>query len=503
MILFLPILSAIFLTLAFPKPGIAIFAWFALVPWLFALKRQKNPRSAFLLSYLVGLVFFSLTLYWINYVSTLGFVVLMCYLAFYFAAFGIFIFAFKRFRLLNLVFIPAAWVVLEFVRGHLPILGFNWALLAYSQYLVLPIIQISDITGAYGVSFLIVLVNVGIYQTVSLVLENKGQRTEKRFARSIFVLCAFLPVLFSLAYGYFKLFHPIEGQSVKVAVIQGNIPQVQKWDPRFRESILAKYRRLTKEAAFNKPDIIIWPETSVPGFLESEPELLEEISSLSKSIAPSYLLLGTPHEAEGSKIHNSATLLSSGEILQRYDKLRLVPFGEFIPWPEFFSRFSFAGLIGNFSRGDEYTIFGVVPGVRCNALICFEDVFSDLVRIFVSRGANLAVNMTNDAWFGSSAEPYQHLQSSIFRAVENRVSVVRSANTGVSCFIDPRGRILKRVDDYLGRDIVTEGWASEDLKIGSMPSFYTKHGDIFVYFCIAITLLATTTALSTGFRKYM
>ncbi|MCQ9208683.1 MAG: apolipoprotein N-acyltransferase, partial [Omnitrophica bacterium] len=187
------------------------------------------------------------------------------------------------------------------------------------------------------------------------------------------------------------------------------------------------------------------------------------------------------------KIYNSATLLSRGEIISRYDKLHLVPFGEFMPWPGLFSHFSFAGLIGNFAPGEDYTLFNLsqtAAGAQLGALICFEDVFAKLAREFRQKGAKVLVNMTNDAWFKDSSEPHQHLQASVFRAVENRVSVVRSANTGVSCFINPWGKILSRVSDYLGRDVLVEGQAVEDLKIISLSSFYSVSGDVFVLLCI-------------------
>lgn len=305
-----------------------------------------------------------------------------------------------------------------------------------------------------------------------------------------FVFCILFFVILVLSYGYYKLNQPAEGQNIKVATVQGNIPQGMKWDPQARTYILEKYSRLTKQAALNRPEIIIWPETSVPGYLEEDPALLKEISSLSREISPAYLLVGTPQEEKDRKTYNSATLLFGGKIIQRYDKLHLVPFGEFIPWPQFFSRFSFAGLVGDFIPGEDYTVFSLFSTeseVKFSALICFEDVFGHLARKFVQKGATLLVNMTNDAWFRDSSEPYQHLQASVFRAVENRVNLVRSANTGVSCFINPWGRILSRVSDYLGQDVLVEGKAIEDLQIISMPSFYTTYGDIFAWFCLVVS----------------
>ncbi|MBU4140836.1 MAG: apolipoprotein N-acyltransferase [Candidatus Omnitrophica bacterium] len=499
------LLSAILLILSFPKPNLGFLAWFALVPWLFALRGQR-PLRAFFLSYLVGLVFFSGIVYWVNYVSSLGFTVLVLYLALYFAVFGL-VFSTVNCQLstVNCFLIPCIWVSLEYIRSHL-FTGFSWALLGYSQYRILPVIQISDITGAYGVSFLLVLVNVAIWRILSPSLRAKRsnpflrllrrQKSNHRASRNdsaspiYWALCPLLFVILALTYGYFKLSQPARGQSIKVAVVQGNIPQRMKWDPDARDFILEKYSRLTETAALNRPDIIIWPETSVPGYLEDEPELLKEISSLSGRVSPAYLLVGTPQQGRNRTLYNSATLLFQGKSIKRYDKLHLVPFGEFIPWPVLFSRFSFAGLVGNFSRGEDYTVFSLSqtkPKIKFSALICFEDVFGYLARRFVQKGAQILVNMTNDAWFEDSSEPEQHLQASVLRAVENRVNVVRSANTGVSCFIDPQGKILSRVTDSAGRDVLVEGEKTQELKIVSAPGFYTAFGDIFAWLCLILT----------------
>lgn len=470
--------------LSFPKPNLSILAWVTLVPWFFALD-ERRPKSAFFFSYLTGVIFFSGVLYWLTHVSTLGFSILALFLALFFAAFGVLFSICMRRGLCALLLLPCFWVFLEYIRNHL-FTGFGWALLGHSQYQNLAFIQISDITAVYGVSFLIVLVNAGLWQILK---------------RNIFLpaICIFSSLALTLSYGYIKLHYPPQkGEDIKVATIQGNIPQIVKWDPDARGYILEKYLRLTEIASGERPDIIIWPETSVPGYLQNDPALLQEISSLSKRIYPAYLLVGTPHEGERGKIYNSATLFFQGGIMRRYDKVHLVPFGEFIPLPAIFSRFSFAGLIGNFTPAEDYTIFCFSKEkqrIRLAALICFEDVFPHLARRFTRRGADLLVNMTNDAWFKDSSEPEQHLQASVFRAVENRVNLVRSANTGVSCFINPWGKVLSRVRDASGQDVLVEGQKTESLKIVSMYSFYRAFGDVFAWGCSLVTLGALTIAL--------
>jgi apolipoprotein N-acyltransferase len=490
----LSLLSAGLLILAFPGPDLGFLSWVALVPWFFALRKQK-PKSAFFLSWLVGLIFFSGIIYWVNYVTSLGFTLLVLYLGLYFAVFGlVFSINSKQSTLKSLFLIPCLWVGLEYIRSHV-FTGFGWALLGYSQYRYLPVIQISDITGAYGVSFLIVLVNAGIYYAT-----GKSQVKKYRFLIPVFLLTALF-----LGYGWFKTGQQPGGKNIKVSVIQGNIPQVMKWDPDARDFILERYLQLTEEAASEQPELIIWPETSVPGYLENEKALLKKLKALSKKVSPSSLLLGTPHIDE-RKIFNSATLMSKGEVIKRYDKVHLVPFGEFVPLPRIFSRFAFASLIGGFTPGEEYTVFSLSDekGDRLlfteepesksslspfSVLICFEDVVAPLAGRFVRSGAQFLVNMTNDAWFGDSSEPRQHLQASVFRAVENRVNVVRSANTGISCFINPRGRILAEVSDASGRDVCVEGEKTQELTISSPASIYTRFGDVFAWVCLLMVAL--------------
>ena len=162
-----------------------------------------------------------------------------------------------------------------------------------------------------------------------------------------------------------------------------------------------------------------------------------------------------------------------------YDKIRLVPFGEYIPLPFIFGFLRGHFEIANFSKGEIYTIFKI-KDLNFGVLICFEDIFSDLVRNFVKRDADFMVNITNDAWFMKTSEPYQHLQASVFRAVENRINLVRAANTGISCFIDPYGRVINRVSSEAGGDTFIDGYKTQDIQIKKIRTFYTQFGDLFI-----------------------
>ncbi len=484
------IASSILLILSFPDFNLEFLAWIALIPLLFAIEGAQ-PRKAFLLSYLCGFLFFLGTIYWLIHVTLPGMVAVVAYLALYFGFFGLIISRAPRLKSYTLLFfIPAAWTALELVRSHL-LGGFGWNLLGYSQSFNLPVIQIADITGAYGVSFLVCLANAAIFLTIKD-LKNKDA-TFKCLA------IALVLIFISVGYGVYRVRNIFTGERVRIAVIQGNIPQAKKWDVNFREAILSKYESLTRQAANNKVDLVIWPETSVPGFLETDRDLLERMRELAKSIK-SPIFAGAPAE-DGDQYYNSALLISEdGQILGRYDKMHLVPFGEYVPFKKalsFVERFA-PSPIGDFSKGKSPTVFKffiersakgdktswkLLKKVKFSCLICFEDTFPGIARGFVKQGATFLVNITNDAWFHKTNAAYQHAQASVFRAVENRVNVVRAANTGLSCFIDQRGKITAEVK--VGSDrLFVEGFEIHDIVLTNAKTLYTEYGDIFAYICV-------------------
>lgn len=501
-----PLSSAFVLILSFPDFNLWPLAWVGLIPLLFAVEGKK-PLQAFLISSFIGVLFYLGTIYWLIHVTFPGMVILVSYLALYFGLFGLVV---NRALAVNhgpgtvkgiikiLLGVPAAWVALEYIRSNL-LTGMGWALLGYSQYTNLVVIQIADTFGTYGVSFLIVMVNAGIYMAI------KGLRPNGREIKRPFFLAPFsLPVIFiapflflTLAYGTYRLNNIFTGPSLRVSVIQGNIPQSDKWQPEYRNYIMSRYEALAGEAAKDKPDVIIWPETAVPGYFEEK-----EIEGWTKSLVAKIgipHLVGVPRVGGNGLFYNSAVFLSAkGDISSHYDKLHLVPFGEYIPFKRvlsFVERFAPAP-IGDFTKGAEYTVFRfkverdlrtedevqrLVKAVKFSCLICFEDIFPGLVRHFVKNGADFLVNITNDAWFKKTSAPYQHAQASVFRAVENRVNVVRAANTGLSCFIDQKGRIKSTVR-VGGDELFVEGWKTHEIILAKTRTFYTIYGDIFALF---------------------
>jgi len=258
------LLSGALLALSFPALNIWLFAWFGFVPLLYVLK-NKSKGKAFLFSYFTGVIFWSAVIYWLVHVTLPGTIILVLYLALYFGIFGLVIssIGYKLSTIGQLLFIPSVWVLLEYVRSYL-FTGFGWALLGYSQYLNLPIIQIADITGVWGISFLLMMANVSIYSLGDLAGYSLTSVIKKCF---IPLLC----IILALGYGYYKIYwlpgYPVTRSTVKISLVQGNIAQELKWMPTARDYILAKFSRLTEQAASENPDLIVWPEASSPGFL--------------------------------------------------------------------------------------------------------------------------------------------------------------------------------------------------------------------------------------------
>ncbi len=493
--LFLPLSAALLLIVSFPRGNISLLAWVAFIPLYFALRSASIPGS-FFLSYLTGFAFWITNIFWLSHVTFAGMLALVFFLAGYFGVFGLGIRLFvlhsrkqqEGLSLKDVLCAASFWVVLEYARSHFPILAFPWALLGYSQSRQLPVIQIADITGVWGVSFLVMLVNAGIYAVVS------SHRPLRQGVRN-FSLAA-LCVCIVLGYGYLRLHQgpwKKQGEPFAVSVIQGNIPQELKWDAQARDFIMNTYQHLTREAMRDNPQLIIWPEAAIPAVLEEEPLLFLQIKELARQVHTP-LLVGAVRMAD-NRYYNTALLLSAeGGMLEEYRKVHLVPFGEYIPFRTAFPFLEAIVPIGDFTAGGQYVLFAFSlnegkPPHTFASLICFEDVFPELSRRFVRKGAGLLVNITNDAWFKKTASPYQHMQGSVFRAVENRRYVIRAANTGVSGFISPTGEVIDTVKDEKGMDIFVPGYKTHKVHcIGNYLSFYTVTGDWFVVICFLFCL---------------
>ncbi len=274
--------------------------------------------------------------------------------------------------------------------------------------------------------------------------------------------------------------------SLKLGLVQGNIAQDTKWDPAFQQATLKKYLELTGEVAKLQPNLMIWPETATPFYFLADSQnskiLIEEVRKLGKP-----LLFGSPayrRKGSGLRLYNRAYLLDSqGMVAGYYDKIHLVPFGEYVPLKRLlFFVDKLVQAAGDFASGDRAAVLDLEPA-RVGVLICYEAIFPELSRDLVAGGANLLVNITNDAWFGRSSAPYQHLSMAVFRTVENRVPMARSANTGISALIDVRGRILQVTG------LFEEATMLGTLQLGDRKTIYSRYGDWFAWSCLTISLL--------------
>jgi apolipoprotein N-acyltransferase len=381
----------------------------------------------------------------------------------------------------TVLFAPFIWVSLEYLRSFL-LTGFPWANIGYSQYLNLPFIQMTDITGVYGPSFVIILVNA----TLSWALQ---QWPKKAFPFKE-VTVTVLILLGALIYGYGRM-RGMDRQisqnlPLKIGLVQGNIDQSIKWDESLQKETLKIYERLSLKVSNGKPDLIIWPETATPFFFQEAREYQPMILDIADQ-AGAFLLFGSPsYKVEKGKVnhYNSAYLISPArELMGRYDKIHLVPFGEYVPLSNLlFFIGSLGEGIGNFKPGKEIFNFSLPQG-KFGVLICFEIIFPDLCRRFVKRGADFLVTITNDAWFGRTSAPCQHLSMATFRAIENRVFVARAANTGISAFIDPKGKIVEQ------GGIFTEEAMNGTIRLSRERTFYTLYGDVFAWICFAASIL--------------
>jgi apolipoprotein N-acyltransferase len=487
---FLASLSGALLAISFPSPGLSLVAWFAFVPLLIAMSR-KAPRTAFKLGLTSGLLAYVGILYWLNIVMTtygkLHWTVSFClyttlaaYLALYVGLTAFFTRRGEEAGISPLFSFPLIWVAFEFLRSFL-LTGFPWASLGYTQYRTLPLIQIADITGVYGLSFLIAFANVVIYRIIRAMVRRDSTKYP---AGSAVVLVLLLAA--TLGYGFYRLKTPERGEMFKVALAQGNIPQDVKWDPAFLESTIAVYEKLSRQACAGGSDLLVWPESATPFFLQNDIRYAARVKSLALELK-TCMVVGSPAveiDKQKTRYLNSAFLLApDGEVLGRSDKMHLVPFGEYVPLAKLFPFVNkLVEGIGDFSPGAALTPLNTGKA-KIGVLICFEGIFPEISRDYVRAGSRLLVNITNDAWFGRSSAPYQHLSMTVFRAVENRVPLVRAANTGITSIIDSRGHIRAMTQ------IFKETYLSGDVRLGERGSLYTRFGDLFAFVCLGGALL--------------
>ncbi len=488
--------SGVALALAYPRPDWEGTAWVALAPVL-ALALLRPPRPALGWGWLAGFVFFLLLLRWLNFTfqvySAIPWPLIWLPTALLAAYCGLYVglvagavawIAGRRGPSRALAVAPFLWVAAEWVRGHL-LGGFPWGTLGYSQYLQLPVIQIAELGGVAAVSFVVLAVNAALAGCVTL----------PRLQAAAGLGVAGLLVAATLAFGAWRLREPARPGQVTLAVMQPSIEQPLKWDAQHTDATLRIYGDLTRRAARQHPDLIVWPETASPTLLRQDPVLLQALRDVAgRWEVP--LLVGSMDAADppGRELRNTAFLVTAQGIVNRYDKMHLVPFGEYVPLPSVigFVR-GWAEFISELTPGSRAVVFSGPPA-PFGVVICYEGIFPDLVRRFVRGGARLIVNMTNDAWFGRTSGPLQHLAMYPFRAVEHRVAVVRAANTGVSAFIAPSGRI----GAALG--LFERGVLAGRAPLRDRDTLYSRVGDWVAWTALAVSGAALGLAALGGAR---
>ena len=514
------ILSAVLQVLIFPLPGLYVLSWFALSPLIVALLRARparelevagtlrlrpaSPGQAFLLSYVCGILWYAGTCYWIydtmhqfggmsGPVAALVLLLFCCYLGLYHGLFGwllgLLAGSSRDYRR-ALVTAPFLWVAVELARTR--VTGFPWNLLGIAQVDNAALCRIAPWTGVYGISFEILLVNVALASAFLVPREKRGA-----------MLAAALAAAAVLQAG--RLVEAPAATADRAALlVQQNIPVSANWAPAYFQQTLADLTDLSVKSAktpAGKLGLIVWPESPAP-FFANDARFRDTISEMARQ-SSAWIIAGSigvgpatgdanavslPNPTGDAPVFNSASLVSpTGDWMARYDKVHLVPFGEYLPFP---SLFAFAGgltkEVGEFEHGTSREPLNA-GGMQLGVFICYESVFPDDVRQFADNGAQVFVNISNDGWYGDSGAYAQHLNQTRMRAIENSRWLLSATDTGVTASIDPWGRVVARIPRKERATLVAP------YALTSVTTFYTRHGDWFAYGCAIISIGALIT----------
>jgi apolipoprotein N-acyltransferase len=473
-----------------PPISSTFVAYIALIPLILTWQGSSMRRN-FLSGFVAGFVSYLGLIYWVVvamnryggidiYTSSAILILLVLYLSLYTGLFALVVpYMERKLSIPFFISAPVVWVLLEYARGII-LTGFPWSLLAYSQHKFLPLIQVVSVTGPYFISFLIVAANCVLYPIfigkIKITWDLKMRRTPgtEKPGKYYLIYTAVIVVLFATAllYGYRRMDTKSEG-NLKVAIIQGNIPQDVKWDETFKMKIVRTYYRKTLEAG-EGTDLVIWPETAMPFIFNDELYVNKTIKELAAALKTD-LLFGTVTKDIKGRYYNTAYIYNeAGELAGSYNKVHLVPFGEFTPLLRYFP--FMAGLTapcGNFTSGEAHKPIETKTG-KIGILICYEGIFPYITNDTVRNGAQVLVNITNDAWFGKTSAPYQHLAFYVFRAIETDRYVLRAANTGISAIIDPGGRTIQKTGIFT-EDVIRGSFSLQDGQ-----TLYVRYGDYFV-----------------------
>jgi len=515
----LVLFSSILQVLIFPLPGLYILSWIAFAPLIIALFRAQpvgalevegsiklqpaTPGQSFILAYASGVLWYAGTCYWIYNTmhqygglsapfALLALFLFCLYLGLYHGIFGLLLSLMVgpgRDTRRAMVAAPFLWVAIELARTR--ITGFPWNLLGTSQVDNISLTRITTLTGVYGISFEIMLVNVAV---AAAFLVSKKKRSP--------LLMASLAAAAVLQAGRLVGAPALRADRAAL-LVQENIPVDATWTRDAFERTLRALTDLTVKAtaaasstsptlSTGKADLIVWPESPAPFFV-SDPLFREPVSRMAGEIG-SWVVTGAiasepaAHGVRTSTVFNSAALISPlGNWTARYDKVHLVPFGEYLPFPRLFA---FAGgltkEVGEFQAGASRAPLDA-GGTKLGVFICYESIFPDEVRQFAGQGAQVLVNLSNDGWYGDSGAFAQHLNQTRMRAIENDRWLLSATNTGVTASIDPYGRTVSRLPRKQRAALVAP------YALTSVTTFYTRHGDWFAFLCAIISVAALLT----------
>lgn len=494
--IFLAALSGALTALSFPKFKLSFLCWISLFP-LFFILLKKRPKTSFFLGLIAGFSFYAVLLYWIPSVpahygglstgfSLITYIFFMLFLGLFWALFALVFSKIHQSFSESIFFLaPFLWVSFEYIITHI-LTGFPWGLIGYSQYQNIYFIQMASVTGIYGVSFALVLV-----QSLFLLFVVHKKKPPFFFALSL--------ILLIYVAGYITVKStPKTEDTFKASVIQGNISSEIDWNKKTDEEIRNLFDRhltLSRKAVEEGSRLIVWAELSVPLCFSCPYGIYEEFKEKIYQFVQetdSTILLGTNEvkkSPEGNSYYNAAIGLNPDHSTTQYNKMHLVPFGEYTPYKKVFSFISkFTHAIGELEPGSQYN-FHFFRDIKYSSPICYEIIFPDLVRKFIKKGGSFLITITNDGWYGKSSAPFQHFCIAVFRAVENRRYLLRSATTGISGIIDPYGRILRK------SALDEETFLTENITPLQKITLYTRFGDVLPIAGLTISALFLILAL--------
>jgi apolipoprotein N-acyltransferase len=508
----LALLSSGLQILIFPKTSLYFLCWVAMVPLIYALLRGRGGEGelvdsegrslrpftlvqGFAIGWVSGVIWYLGTCYWIypvmNGYGNLGApaaaLIAMGYCLFLGMHHGVFgalvVLMARRSSLGNrrpLFMAPFFWVAIEFFRDR--VTGNPWQPLGGAQVDNIPFARISAITGVYGLSFAVMLVNCAF--AAALLLYGR---------RRLNLLVSAAAAAIALQMGVFAKPAPFPANKEAV-LVQANIPVLDRsqWTPQFFDNTIAELARLSVDAAGkragNDPGLIVWPEAPAP-FYAGEPKLQHWLAAIAQD-TNSFIVVGSTAEAASPSLQGQASIYNSalvvdpaGRAIGRYDKIHLVPFGEYVPmqrWLFFASKLT--REVGDFARGTERRAFDL-NSFKGGVFICYESIFPDEVRQFTANGAQVLINISDDAWYGETGAPFQHLQMARMRAIENHRWILLATNNGVTASIDPFGRIVRKAERNVRTALIAPFAPQTEV------TFYSRFGDIFAWICVVISLL--------------